>query len=342
MCTIGAQVSHFSALNFYDETDALGRRALCAFVVIAKSIDISLTANGRFKQGERTLGSMREPAVAAKADSDASADASARHRPGNSFIPVWLEDALELIFSIRGLGWDFGRGVHVPSHVRPTERGPFLRTTARSFITNFLVLDLLEALLKLIPGVGSIFGGSIFVSSFPPLQRYAFSTSIHFMTGCALLAGFNMVYDLLTLLAVVFLGHSPTAWPPIMDNPWISNSLHEFWAKRWHQTLRQTFLVFGGIPGRAIAGDLGLIFGTFLASGLYHECSIYAMGRGWDSRVPFFFVLQALALVGERVWRKVTGRRVGGFFGRLWVYFDVIVLGQPLGEFFCSSIASFP
>jgi hypothetical protein len=41
-----------------------------------------------------------------------------------------------------------------------------------------------------------------------------------------------MVYDLMTLLAVAGLGHSPRAWPPVMGSPWAAQSLHEFWAKR--------------------------------------------------------------------------------------------------------------
>jgi len=88
--------------------------------------------------------------------------------------------------------------------------------------------------------------------------------------------------------------------------------------------------VFGGIPGRKIAGDVGLVLGTFLASGLFHECTILAMGREWDSRVPLFFLVQGGSVIGERIWKKATGRRVDGLLGRLWVYFDIIIIGQPL------------
>ena len=74
--------------------------------------------------------------------------------------------------------------------------------------------------------------------------------------------------------------------------------------------------------------------GTFLASGFFHECTILAMGHEWDSRVPLFFLMQGGSVIGERIWRKTTGRRVGGFLGRMWVYFDIIILGQPLGKCF--------
>jgi hypothetical protein len=324
-----------------------------SFVLIGKGIDLALARTGRHKQGEDVPGAMSTPAIATAAattkgdsvdsDSDSTEDdlsasaaaAATSKRQYAALLPPWAQDALELMFSLRGLGWDFGKGVYTPPPTRPQERGAFLRATFWSFLIGFLILDVIDAAIKLIPGVGDPEGGSIFFPDLAPLTRFFVSTAIHVLTGSALVAGFSMVYDLMTLLAVAVLGHSPSAWPPVMDNPWAAQSLHEFWARRWHQLFRQTFLVFGGIPGRKIGGDVGLVLGTFLASGLFHECTILAMGREWDSRVPLFFILQGGSVIGERIWKKVTGRRVDGFLGRLWVYFDIIILGQPLGSCFC-------
>lgn len=170
----------------------------------------------------------------------------------------------------------------------------------------------------------------MFYPQLPPLQRYAISTAIHTISGSCLLAGFGMCYDLLTLFCVIFLHDPPSSWPPVMDDPWSSDSLHIFWAKRWHQLLRRTFIIMGGYPGNSIAGNIGAVLGTFIASGLYHECAIFAMGSGFDYRVPTFFAIQGPLLVLERVWRMTTGRRVGGWPGRLWVYFVILILGQPM------------
>lgn len=316
--------------------------ALASFAVIAKGLDAALASKGRFKQGEKGLGDMEEPAIAKKEGVDeAPGDTETKKRPGSTFLPRWLEDALEFAFAFRGIGWDFGKGVYLPPPTRPLEKGPFVRATLLSFVVNYVGLDFMESLLKQLPGVGSVRGGTIFYPWMEPLPRYLVSTLIHFSTGCALLCGFAMVYDLITLFAVLLLDHSPTAWPPVMDNPWIADSLHDFWAKRWHQLLRQTFLVLGGIPGRVLFGNIGLVFGTFLASGMFHECTIYALGRGWDGRVPLFFLLQGGAVIGERLWRRWTGRRVGGWFGTLWVYFDIVILGQPLSECLGSSLFEF-
>jgi hypothetical protein len=245
-------------------------------------------------------------------------------------IPLWLREAIEICASMRGLGWDFGIGTHIPKHTRPLDRGPFVLATLFSFIRNFLVLDFLEWLLKLFPGVGDPRGGSMFYPQLPPLQRYVVSTAIHGISGSCLLAGFGMCYDLLTLVCVIFLYDSPSAWPPVMDDPWSSDSLRHFWSLHYHQLLRRTFIILGGYPGRFIAGTNGGVFGTFIASGLFHECAIYAMGRGFDYRVPTFFAIQGPLLVLERVWRRTTGRRVRGWPGRLWVYFVIFVLGQPM------------
>jgi hypothetical protein len=245
-------------------------------------------------------------------------------------IPSWLREAIELCASMRGLGWDFGIGVYIPNHKRPLDRGPFIHATLFSFIRNFLTVDFLESLTKQLPSVGDPRGGSMFYSHLPPLQRYTVSTAIHIISGSCLLVGFGMCYDLLTLICVIFLDDPPSSWPPVMNNPWRSDSLHLFWAMRWHQLLRRTFVYLGGYPGEFIAGNIGAVCGTFIASALFHECAIYAMGRGFDYRVPIFFAIQGPLLLLERAWRMTTGTKVGGWPGRLWVYFVILVLGQPM------------
>jgi hypothetical protein len=122
------------------------------------------------------------------------------------------------MFSLRGLGWDFGEGVYTPPTTWPQERKPFLRATLSSFLAAFLLLDIIDSAIKLFPGVGDPFGGSVFFLDLPFLMRYLVSTTIHVLMGAALVAGFSMVYDLITLFAVAVLGHSPSAWPLVMDS----------------------------------------------------------------------------------------------------------------------------
>ncbi|KII90963.1 hypothetical protein PLICRDRAFT_39539 [Plicaturopsis crispa FD-325 SS-3] len=298
----------------------------CLYIefTIGKSLEFAFAKEGRLKVGETRPGEIEEPAKGSTYG-HGTAEKSA---PG--IYPRWFSDAIEVMCTMRGLGWDFGQGVYVPPEKRSQERVPFLRATLLTFLCHYLALDFLESVLKLFPGVGSPYGGTIFYSHLPPVQRYAVSTFIHVLTGTALIQGFGMVYDLMTLIGVGLFHNSPAVWPPILANPWISDSMHIFWGKRWHQLLRQTFFVFGGHTGYWLGGHFGLVIMTFAASGFYHEASVYALNRGFDWRVPVFFTLQGPLLIAERAWRVVTGRRVGGLFGRLWVYFCIVVLGQPM------------
>ncbi|KAJ7150325.1 hypothetical protein C8R46DRAFT_1124626 [Mycena filopes] len=314
--------------------------ALLCEVCIGKSLEYAFTKEGMLKVGERQPGQLKgkEPVKGEAAPTNgtnghAASAETAEHDPPSPaarLIPTWLYDAFELIHTMRGPRWKFAQGTYVPAPTRPLERAAFLRATLASFAINFLLLDVLESAIKLFPGVGTPLGGSIFYAGLAPLPRYAVSTLIHMLTGSALLAGFGMIYDLITLIAVLAFDSPPAAWPPITHAPWHASSMHQLWAQSWHQLLRNTFLVYGGYPGRWIAGDLGMLLGTFVASALYHEFSIYTMGRGLDHTVTLFFAAQGPILVGERLWRRVTGRRVGGRVGRLWVYFVMFIAAQPM------------
>ncbi|KAF5382653.1 hypothetical protein D9615_002704 [Tricholomella constricta] len=298
-------------------------QCLLAAVTIAKSVEYAFNKEGMLKVGETRPGEMK-----VKGKGVANGQIHPAVRRGNHYIPSGLYDAIELMHTLRGLQWKFGRGVHIPKPTRPLERDKFLQATLVSFIQNCLLVDFLESAIKLFPGVGSPMGGSMFYPDLQPFWRYTVSTLIHMLTGSAILSGFGMVYDLVTLIAVGCFDSSPSSWPPVTDHPWCADSMHALWSKHWHQLLRQTFLVLGGYPGKWLAGDLGMLFGTFIASGLFHECAMYSMGRGFDHTVSLFFTMQGPILVLERVWRKVTGRRVGGLFGRLWVYSILFLWAQ--------------
>lgn len=319
----------FSTYNFGGGVFALS--------VIAKALEYALTPEGIKKIDEKVPGQSKVPAIAkGSTHSNEAPDPSLACRPFNSVIPTPLSDAVELLCSMRGIGFEYGHGVFIPPEDRPLEKGPFLRATFRQFLISFLTVDILDSLIKLTPPLKSVSGGSIFMDSLPRQNRYLLSTAIHVATGCAISAGFEMVYTFITLVAVAVLAHSPTAWPPVFNKPWSARSLNEFWACRWHQALRRTFIIYGGFLGKwaahslGLRRDLGMLFGVFIASGLYHEFSAYAMGKGLDWRPPAFFLMHAFFILGERQFRRITGHRVGGLAGRLWVYFSIIILGQSM------------
>ena len=155
-------------------------------------------------------------------------------------------------------------------------------------------------------------------------------------------AGFEFVQLLLSYVAVAYKKETPSEWPLLMDRPWASESLHEFWGARWHQTLRQPVLVLGGYPLQFIfralfrsraAGDAGLIIGAFVASGVIHHVGFYNTGRTPGLPTILFFTMQSVGLGAERAWKALTGKRVGGWLGNLWVWLWIGVGGQWCGKF---------
>ena len=299
-----------------------------AITVLANSLDLALSKDGRLKIGETKLPDGK--------------DDSQRKSPGHRdrvlsrmerLFPQWFLDIADVAYSARGLGWKFGQGVHIPKENRPLERGPFLRATAVTTFVHWCLLDFVLSILPFLPGIGTPPGGSIYYEQLSPVPRHLVAFTLTVLSGgVAIVSSLRMEYGVITLFAVGILGHSSSAWPPLFDNPWMSTSIHEFWGKRWHQGLRRAFLVLGGYPGEWIAGKVGLVCGAFLASGLYHELSMYLVHRGVDHRVTFFYSFQAIGIILEKVFVKITGRKVVGPFGWCWTFLFVAGTAQ-----FCST-----
>ncbi|KAH6908007.1 hypothetical protein BKA70DRAFT_1222827 [Coprinopsis sp. MPI-PUGE-AT-0042] len=190
-------------------------QSLLAAVVIAKCLEFGLRPEGMLKVGEVRPGVRKGKAKQANGSAHTNGNASTLEEHHNFF----LYDSFEVVHTLRGLQWKFGQGVHIPPPDRPLERNAFLKATLYSFIKNFILLDVLESLVKLFPGVGTPVGGTIFYSELSPIPRYLVSTTIHMLTGSAILSGFGMVYDLITYIAVWICDSSPRSWPPVMDWP---------------------------------------------------------------------------------------------------------------------------
>ena len=333
-----------------------------AFGTAVQALEFSLSPHGMLKVDEVEPGTITTPApdlvyrrdLLQKADNDYPH--ASVHR--SMTLKEHLLTGLEMVSTWRGIGWAVGTGANVyipPEYRDTTNTAKFLRQTCGSFIVNFLLADFHYSILQLIPNIGLPSGGSIFAFGSNALEKYIFSTGIHFSTGLVVLSsecsrpridcslahvflvtGIRMVYNFETIIAVGILGHHPSAWPPVLPNYVLaSTSLHAFWSRNWHQFLRRTFLVTGGYPLQSIFGTPGLIFGTFLSSGLMHSWGLYAIGRGtdWDSAI--FFVFQPVALLAEKTWHKTTGQRVRGISGWVWTACWILGVGQLLSESMC-------
>ncbi|KAI0637125.1 hypothetical protein C8Q77DRAFT_548612 [Trametes polyzona] len=296
-------------------------RGLVACALISKAVQFAVVPAGTLKVGEDRLPNRRLRSAERKDSDSESLTGVARY-----LLPC-IYDALEVGLLVRGIGWQFADGAHVPRARRPAERNAYLKQTALLVLRNFLFADLCDSSIELLPGITKD-GGTIFLPSLSPVPRYLLSTAIQFMVGMFIILSIEMHYDVASLVGVGLFHHSPALWPPSHDEPWRMSSLHEFWSKRWHQALRSIFLTMGGYPGKWIAGDVGMLFGTFLASGLFHELGFHLGGAPFDIKVLIFFVAQAVGILAEKTYRTITGRRVGGWMGTLWGSMFLLGLGQ--------------
>ncbi|KAI0374728.1 hypothetical protein BV20DRAFT_960878 [Pilatotrama ljubarskyi] len=302
-------------------------RGLAAWAFISKVIHFAVVPEGTLKLGEERL----QDHTSTPIRDVKNGPRRSSELPARSLLPSCLFDAFEVGLSARGIGWQFAQGVHVPRARRPSERSAYLKHTSLAVLRAYLLADLFDSFLEHLPGV-TVNSGTIYFRSLPPLARYVAATTLHFVTGIFIIFGIEMWYDIVSLIGVGLFNQAPILWPPIHDQPWRASSLHEFWSKGWHQILRDTFLVLGGYPGLWIAGNVGMLFGTFIASGLFHEGGLYLGGAPIDLRVVAFFVAQAFGILAEKLYRAFSGRRVGGWLGTIWVAVFVLGLGQLCTE----------
>jgi Membrane bound O-acyl transferase family len=112
---------------------------------------------------------------------------------------------------------------------------------------------------------------------------------------------------------------------PIMRQPLRSQSLGEFWGRRWNLGFRKLShsLVF-----RPLQKHLGVVpatLGAFLASGLIHDLVISVPAQAGYGLPTAYFLIQGCGVIAER---SETGKKIGlghGSRGWLWMAFVTVV-----------------
>ncbi|KAK0450438.1 uncharacterized protein EV420DRAFT_1563554 [Desarmillaria tabescens] len=194
-----------------------------------------------------------------------------------------------LLTSLRGIGWNWGANVYIPPERRPT--------------SSRFVLPVRSRLTRL----ASVGGGTILDGPLPTLR----STYITLLSVVVMYCAMQSEYDAATP------SWHPTEWPPLFDDPWLSTSLSQFWARRWHQALKPVYVSFGGIP--LGPGRVGMVLGSFTTSAVIHYLGVWGMGhraKFWDSGC--LFLVSAIGVLAEGAFRRVFGVRVGGLWGWIW------------------------
>ncbi|KAI3492160.1 hypothetical protein L1887_43449 [Cichorium endivia] len=243
---------------------------------------------------------------------------------------------LDLLFGIRGIGWERGIKDGVPAFPVPfftlRQRWRWVLRTLAPVPLYYLVYDAIFTLIgdeRFNVHAGSATGGSIWACRqgfFGAAGPYLMCAAYGITFTCSM----YLQHAIVASIAVGLFGDLPLRWdPPAFRQPWLSTSVHQFWSKRWHQYLRFSFLAAGfwpvqplvqGMLGRRAAYAVGT-FGAFLASAAVHHFGSAAVTPGHNLRnleVAMFFIIQPLAIFGEQLWQHCTGHRVRGFFGWLW------------------------
>jgi alginate O-acetyltransferase complex protein AlgI len=117
----------------------------------------------------------------------------------------------------------------------------------------------------------------------------------------------------------------------LMNRPWASTSLSEFWGRRWNTAFRDLTFRFLFRPCASWFGPRWGILAGFLFSGVIHDLVISVPAGGGYGGPTVFFALQGAGMMVER---SALGRRMGlgsGWPGRL---FAAAVLFTPVGLLF--------
>ena len=246
-------------------------------------------------------------------------------------------DAWDLCFNIRGRGWNWSSAkLQIPPETRPTHSTTaFVASTLISFLLHIFWVDLLQYSIQWFDPstIGSPRGGTIFDPSLPPAYRYSRSSIITFMSGLVVYCVLQICHHAAALIGIVVFRQHLSLWPPLFESPWLSTSVAQLWAQRWHQLLRDSLISLGGYPLSLVAGRAGMVLGSFLVSGIYHDLGLRSMGNGSDFRkICGFFLMNGVGILLERVWQRVTGCRVCGFFGWIWTLAWVVGWGNLMTD----------
>lgn len=159
----------------------------------------------------------------------------------------------------------------------------------------------------------------------------------------------SMAYHFLATIAVGTGLYEAEAWGvDLFDNPLAADSLLDFWGRRWHQFFRVSkfinnedttydsfkhqFLMLSTLILRALdlpISSPSILFLSFFFSGAMHALGQYLMDPV-PALLPIFalFPLSGFGCALEVMFKRITGRKVKGFWGRAWTWAWMLITGR--------------
>ncbi|TFY65563.1 hypothetical protein EVG20_g5527 [Dentipellis fragilis] len=231
-----------------------------------------------------------------------------------------FSDALALLFNQRGNGWSWSQTRDSFKTPRNPDPPPSVFSLISTLATRFFIFDIAHYLIQFMyPQLDTAKGDTIYDASLPLHFQALKILFINICAGIVVWSAVDVLYLATAIPSCLFLGYSTSAWPPISNRPWLSESLADFWGRRWHQSFRQIFLAIGYRPFYRYLGNAGGVFGAFAVSALLHDLGMWGSGRGTEFwSVGGFFLMMGVGAVLEGLWERATGRKVCGSLGWAW------------------------
>jgi len=190
----------------------------------------------------------------------------------------------------------------------------FLGPRSPAKLTRDICLRLMFAVTKIAAGGFLLFG--LARHDHPPLLAGWIG-----MIGTILILHFGL-FD----LATVFWRTAGITARPIMNAPWKSASLSEFWGRRWNGAFNQLVMEIFFRPFARSLGTTRATLTAFLISGLIHELVI-SLPAGAGYGLPAgYFLLQGWGVIAQRTPMRGRVRLRNGVAGRM---FTLFLVGAP-------------
>ncbi|WVW79976.1 hypothetical protein I302_101949 [Kwoniella bestiolae CBS 10118] len=118
----------------------------------------------------------------------------------------------------------------------------------------------------------------------------------------------------------------------LFDSPLCADSLLDLWGRRWHQFFRHHFILYSTLILRLLhlpTSSGSVLFLSFVLSGLMHSIGQFTMNPH-PPLLPIFllFPSSGLGCFLEVSFKRMTGRKVGGAWGRIWAWIAMLGIGR--------------
>lgn len=120
---------------------------------------------------------------------------------------------------------------------------------------------------------------------------------------------------------------------PIMNSPFLTPSLSDFWSSRWNLAFRDLARIFVFRPVLRRSGIVYAVVAAFVFSGILHDLLISLPARAWYGLPTLFFLIQAAGVLMEKSRpgvRAGLNRGLGGrIFAAAFILAPLVLLFHP-------------